>query len=862
MTRSTDLLWERWEEIDLILDRALEHPDADRAAFIRRAAGADTELGDLVLRLAARLDSDGQRRVTGPDESMVAAAFGVTGDGDESSQDLAAGTEIGRYVIVRRRARGGMATVYEADRSDGVYRQRVAIKVLRRGIDTEDLVRRFRRERQILSSLSHPHIARLLDGGATPEGRPFLVMELVEGEPVTRYADSAQLDLRARLDLFLGVADAVHAAHRQLVVHRDIKPSNILVGPDGRAKLLDFGIARLLEGDREHTEGGLRALTPDYASPEQLRGEPITTASDIYQLGLLLRELLTGVRPLAGDTEPGEPPLRPSRAAVEPVRNADPPELRAAARSTTPARLARWLRGDLDTIVGTALRPEPGQRYASADELAADVRRYLRGLPILAHPESTGYRIGKLIRRNRWSAAAALLSVMLLIGYAVTVTLQGRRIAAAGARAEQEAQTAERVTEFLVGLFRSADPTVVLSDTVTVLGILEEGAGRIDTALADQPAVQARMLLATGRAFTGLGRYDRADSLLARSLQLERRLHGPDHPRVADVLRFLGNNFRSRRDFAAADRMYQEELRIRAAIGPVNDTATVLALESLSITRRDLGDVDSAVALIHRAVQIRRSAGDTTSPEYVEALGKLGYVLRAAGALDSAERTYREVLRRTIARVGPDDNSLAAAYNNLGFLLRTRGNYAGAEREYREAVRIATKTLGEGHPTSLMLSSNLAGALILAGRFDEVEGMLRQHVPAARDQWPDGHRRVGSAHEALGRFLLRRSRPADAIAALRAAIASYTATIGADHAWTATARTWYGTALLLTGRGAEADRELASAHDILRAGRANLDGNTRFRVGQAAEVLDNHGHPARAAHLRKLLAPVDTAGGN
>ncbi|HEX6047642.1 MAG TPA: serine/threonine-protein kinase [Gemmatimonadaceae bacterium] len=265
----------------------------------------------------------------------------------------------------------------EWTRAKAYLLEMLALKVLRRGLDTADVVRRFLTDRQILSSLSHPNIARLLDGGSTPDGRPYLVMEFVDGAPITAWADARRLDVGARLALFLQVADAVHAAHRLLVVHRDIKPSNVLVDTDGNVKLLDFGIAKLLEDDAEQTQVGSRAMTPDYASPEQLSGDVVTTATDVYQLGLLLRELLTGVRGLAGSRHGDDAPVRASRFAIRTVQHATPPVQRAAARGTTPDRLRRALAGDLDIIVAKALRPEPEGRYASADGMASDVREGL-----------------------------------------------------------------------------------------------------------------------------------------------------------------------------------------------------------------------------------------------------------------------------------------------------------------------------------------------------------------------------------------------------------------------------------------------------------------------------------------------------
>ena len=350
-----------------------------------------------MLRLLNRSGS-GDEQFMAPAVAMVRAVL----DTDPDADDLPPDATIDRYRIIGRLGRGGMATVYRAERSDGSYEQQVALKVLRRGVDTTDLIRRFLVERQILSSLTHPNIARILDGGSTGDGRPYLVMELVPGEPITAWADARRLSVPARLRLFLQVVDAVHDAHQQLVVHRDLKPSNILVDETGRVKLLDFGIAKLLDADGDHTDVGARPLTPHYASPEQLEGGRITTATDVYQLGLLLRELLTGLRPVRPDLRTGATTARMSASVLDHGAGAASPAARAIQRGTTPARLRRRLVGDLDLIVAKALRVEPELRYASADEFAADLRRHLRGLPIQAHPESARYLARKFVTRHRW----------------------------------------------------------------------------------------------------------------------------------------------------------------------------------------------------------------------------------------------------------------------------------------------------------------------------------------------------------------------------------------------------------------------------------------------------------------------------
>jgi serine/threonine-protein kinase len=850
MPAPDDLLWSRWEEIDRVLEGALELPSGERASHVARLTDGDDRLRELVMRLLHQLDSDAGR-LGGPGEQLVHDAFGL--DSEAASPDLDQGMQVGSYVIVGRRGRGGMATVYEAARADGAYEQHVALKVLRRGLDTDDLIRRFRTERQILSSLSHPNIARLLDGGSLSDGRPYLVMELVDGKPITPYADAARLSLRERLQLFLAVADAVRAAHRQLVVHRDIKPSNILVDAQGHVKLLDFGIAKLLDADAGHTEAGSRALTPDYASPEQLRGGPITTSTDVYQLGLLLRELLTGLPPLAGDSRDAR---RPSRLAGAHITGIPDATARAAARGTTPPALARSLGGDLDLIVDKSLRVEPSERYGSAEELAADVRRHLEGHPVDAHPESVSYRMRKFVGRHPLFLPGAAAATVAILGFMTVLTLQNRRITRERDAAQVATRRALTTQNFLVSLLRSPDPTTSTGNReVTVIDALQRGRSRVATELEDEPHVHAALLEAMGRTFSGLGRFETADTLLRESLALYTELYGPSSPQLADPIHAMAINHRAERAFATADSLFHEELRLRlAALGPASgDTAIAGLLAVMSGTRRDLGDQDSAVALAARAVTAHRNSGDSSSRAFTAVLGNLAYVLRGANKLDSAEVIYREVLRRQLNTTGTPASALSLTHNNLGFLLRTGKRYAEAETAYREAHRLSKDALGGGHATTLMIGSNLASVLELQGKLDDVLEIGRANIAEVEAQWPGGHWRVGSAHAALGRFLLRHDRAAEALDALQAAVGSFAATLGPRHAWTAGAEVDLGTALVVLGRAAEGAPMLARAHAVFVALPADLTVDARLNLERAASVLEKHGHGEQARPFRALL---------
>lgn len=810
MSTTDELLWERWDDVDRLLDQVLDQPEDRRAAFLAEHAGTDRPLHDLVQRLLRQLAASPDRPQA-PADSLVHQAFAGGNDGQPASE-LAPGDTVGRYVIVQFRGRGGMATVYEAHRADGTFEQRVAIKVLRRGLDTDDLVARFLTERQILSSLTHPNVARVLDGGALPDGRPYLVMELVEGQPITTYADARQLPVRARLDLFVDAANAVHAAHRQLVVHRNIKPSNILVSDEGHVKLLDFGIAKLLHGDSAHTATGVRLLTPEYASPEQLRGDRITTGSDIYQLGLLLRELITAVQPMAGD---------------------------------------------LDIIVRTALRDTPEARYASAEELAEDVRRFLRGRPIRAHPESTRYLVRKFLARHRWILPATVVSLLAVIAFVAALTQQNRRLEQERDAAQLASRRAEATESFLVDMLRSPDPTGATSannrSALTVVDALQQGRARLDTELADQPEVQAALLSAIGITLSGLGRSRSADTVLQHSLQLHTQQFGALDDRTLGVMREIGLNHRRARFVSAADSVFRDELNRRIARGPVPDTTRAHLLGLISSTQLQLGIVDSALDYASRAEGTLRVAGDTTSAHYAGALGALAPALRGAERFDSAETVYGVVLRQQLSDSTAPQYAIATTYNNLAFLQKSRGDLTAAEASYGRARRRLIATMGEGHPTTVVASNNLSAVLENMGRFDDVIALDGEIVRAVEAQWPNGDWQIGAAHLHLGRFHLRRDEPSEALAPLRRGWQSYVQTLGPEHAWTIVAEAQLGMALIAARRVGEGEPHLDHAYSWVRALPDSLTTELRGILEQIVTYLKANGSARQAARFEALL---------
>lgn len=516
-----DLSRERWQQIDAVFAAALEQPAAGRDAFLERACGHDPELAREVRALLASDPlaeaalGESATAFAGP---LVDVVMPDSGAGDASQS---AGVRLGPYRVIREIGRGGMGAVYLAERDDQQFEKRVAIKLVKRGMDTDEVLRRFRYERQILASLEHPNIARLYDGGVSDDGRPYLVMEYIEGQAIDIYCDQLCLTVDRRLELFRSVCEAVQFAHQNLIIHRDLKPSNILVTPDGTIKLLDFGIARLLQHDAPDDTSArteTRAFTPEYASPEQILGHRATTASDVYGLGVVLHQLLAGRRDVVTGTQDDRNhaarelvdrlPDRPSDSARAGVATI------AAARGTSIERLVRRLKGDVDAIVLKALEKEPTRRYDSPRAFAADVERHLTGAPVIARRATHGYRLWRYARRHRSGVAASLTLGALIVAFGL---FYSARITRERDLAERQRDKAEQVVGFLTGMLTAADPNKAQGDTLTVYDILARSEQRLDTALAAQPEVQEELWRVLGATYRELGDYTRARGLLERS---------------------------------------------------------------------------------------------------------------------------------------------------------------------------------------------------------------------------------------------------------------------------------------------------------------------------------------------------------
>ncbi|MEW5741802.1 MAG: serine/threonine-protein kinase [Myxococcota bacterium] len=691
----------RWARVNEVFHRALELEGDARTKYLDETCGGDTALLSEVRSL---LDADAKA------DSFLATPAGAVKD--------TAPTEVGPWRILRELGRGGMGTVYLAERADGAFTMQAALKVLRRGLDTDDLLARFKDERQILASLEHPHIARLLDGGATPDGRPWLAMEYVEGTTLLEYASQHGLDRAARLTLFKKLTQAVQYAHRNLIVHRDLKPGNVLVTKSGEVKLLDFGIAKVLDphATEQRTKTGEQVLTPAYASPEQLRAERVTTAADVWALGVILYELLTGKRPFEGS---GQTLARAILEQEMPAPN---------------------LGVDLDAILFTALRKEPAQRYPSVEALADDLDRLATGLPLRARPATFGYRLGKFVRRNRLAVGAGVLVGLSLTGGVIATLVQAREARLARERAEASRARAEELVDFMLGdLRKKLEPS-------SRLDVLEDVSKAVQAYFAALPATEtspqrrARTLQQLASVKLAQSKTDEAAALVKESRDaLEAAPKSPaDDLLRAAAASLMGQVFEARGDLDAALEEFSrgQALLEGVAKGAAGDPH-VVALTGDAWNDRGrilyfLGRYDEALSSHESAAKFLDGSTLTgRDPTYARGKTKMyvGRALEALGRLKEAESAFRqnlEIARALHAQLPQDielDDNMAIALNDLGRVLRLQGRPAEAEPLAVEAVQFSERALARD-PENAVRIDGLSASHSFLGRAREELGKL------------------------------------------------------------------------------------------------------------------------------------------
>jgi serine/threonine protein kinase/Tfp pilus assembly protein PilF len=839
---------------------ALDLPADQRAALLDARCGADTALRTEVESLLSASDSAGEF-LSGTEISPPPAA-------------------IGPYKLLQVIGEGGFGSVYMAEQERPV-RRRVALKLIKLGMDTKQVVARFEAERQALAMMDHPGIARVFDAGATSTGRPYFVMELVGGIPITEYCDKGRLTIESRLQLFAQVCQAVQHAHQKGIIHRDIKPSNILVSDQDDkpvAKVIDFGIAKAtqtrLTEKTVFTEMKQLIGTPEYMSPEQADSSlDIDTRTDIYSLGVVLYELLTGTTPfdarelrsqaygelqrIIREVDPPRPSTRLST-----MRDTLPDV--AARRRIEPRRLEQRIRGDLDWIILKAMEKDRSRRYESAADLASDVLRHLADKPVSARPPTTGYLLRKFARRHRGAVIASAVVLAVLVAGIIGTTIGLLRAQYQRAEAQRQTAIANAVSVFQAEMLASADPERSLGDKVTVAQAMMAAMKELDAGkLSKEPLVEANIRTIVGNTLQSLGRYDEAEPNLRRAIELYRQEPSRLDLHTAVALRNLAllleaqgklveterclrealeiqlsklpANHRevviTRSDLAAAlckmgrfaesESLSRDVLRLRREILPAGDLDIATSLNNLSQVLQFQGKLVEAESFLREGLEISRKARPEGHPKIGTGLSNLGMLLMAQGKYVDAEPFLREALQIRQRALPPDHPDVAASLNNLGGALKNQGKFSEAEPLWRQALEINRKTLPPAHPHTAATINNLARLLEAQGNLAEAEHLFHESLAMRRRSLPPGHPDIAQGLSNLAGLLSTQKRWTQAEPLYREAIDYYEKKLGKDNIQTASTRTGLGTTLRALNRFSEAEQELLEAERVLSASPAS-----------------------------------------
>ncbi len=814
---------------------------------------------------------------------------------------------IGYYRIIDKIGSGGMGTVYLAERADNTYNRNVALKILRRGLDTDEILSRFRTERQILARLNHPNITHILNGGVTGDGRPWLAMDFVEGIPITQYCDEKKLTIDERLRLFLQVCDAVQYAHQNLVIHRDLKPSNILVTPEGVVKLLDFGIAKVLgEPDSPAqqaliTKAGTQPLTPGFASPEQILNQPIGTESDVYSLGALLHLLLTGQLPFRENglaavmdrLSRREDPPSPSRT-IGRLRVTEKEELKentelstadeesemhdsaeradknsaekkltvseiAANRKLDAGRLQRGLKGDLDTILLTALRTEPERRYSTVKSLADDIRRHLNNHPVSARPDGWGYRSGKFIRRHKTGVAVAIFVPLLIITglYAHSERLEEERDVAkiAAERAELEAEKAREVSDFLTGLFRAADPYEKTPEELTSLELLERGREQL-AETAEPNEVSAEMSAVLGNIYFRLGRYQEADELFSRAIGV--RYHALGHRDIptARMLSDYGLVLSDLDRLSEADSVYQISLNIISKTTGERTSEASNVYHNLASLYNGMSRFEEAEEMVHKAIDIRRQIYGDRSAELASSLHQLGVIQNRRSRYEESLESFRETLEIRLELLGDEHPLTITTLGNMAGSQASLGENEEAEQTYMKVLEIRKRIFGEYHPSVATTQYQIGITHWNRSDYAQARHWWEQTLDVRREVLGPNHSSVAQTINALAALSWRALDLEHALEMLTEAEQIYRAIHGDEHQQVALIINNRATTVSELGRLDEAEtlyREAMAMRIRLMGEQHDETANTIRSLGRMI-TLENRWDEAEELMLRALAA--------
>lgn len=884
----------------------------ERDRYLDEACGDNTALREQVERLLStgdQLESADQTHLAA--RVVRGAAEGFVHANEQMPE------QIGQYRILREIGEGGMSVVYEAEQSEPVKR-RVALKVIRPGMDTRDVISRFEAERQALALMDHVNIAKIFDGGTTDAGRPYFVMELVEGELITNFCDDARLTIHQRLELFLTVCAAIQHAHQKGVVHRDLKPSNILVCEQDNkplVKVIDFGIAKALDAtlsdDPTETRYGQIMGTPSHMSPEQATGQiySIDTRTDVYSLGVVLFSLLSGVLPYEIDMSTGET----IRSAIEKASTTRPSvklqqlanddtniDALAAARSTKPDRLLKTLRTDIDWIVLRAMELEQDRRYQTINALANDIRNYLTSRPIEARPPSNSYLLSRFVRRHRKSVLAVSVAVLALLGGAAMATIGMVRATNAEKIARTEQLTAQKAKEFLVDIFKVADPETARGERISASELLKQGAERIETQLSDEPLIQSELLQTMGRAFENLALYDEALPMLRKGLQQSIEVYGEQHEKVALARQELGEVLWRTGQYDEAKAMHQAAIDFFEHEHGKEYPGVAINQSKLGMAHLHAGEYEDAKKLFEHSLAVFKRLGLEDSDDYADTLNNLGGMELRQGSLDSAATYFRDALKiwrdnygdphpnialmlanlgTVFAKQGDHDaaadyyqqalamrrllyndqphSQIAVSLNNLGLLYWRQNRPAQAEPLIRESLNMRRQIYGDFSTSVATGLNNLALVLMEQGQVGKATETFRESIEVREVLQGEDHPSVAVTRTNLAAALCADGDYQDGLREIKRSLISLQAALGPEHWRVASAQSVKGMALAGLGDYAEAEPLLLSSFEEIRKARGNTDRYTKLALQRIIDFYRELGRAAELAKFEKMREEID-----
>lgn len=756
-----------WDKIKELFQQAAELASEERKDFLNRECAGDSALQNEVESLLESFNKT---------ENFLETPHLKTLDliiQDDSNALL--GKRVGNYQIEKKIGDGGMAVIYSAVRIDDQFKKNVAVKFIKRGMDTDEIIKRFRTEQQALASLEHPNIARIIDGGTTENGLPYFVMELIEGVPIHEYCNINKLSTTERLKLFQRVCSAVEYAHRNLIVHRDIKMSNILVTSEGEPKLLDFGIAKLLDHSSEKTQftrTGMRLMTLEYASPEQLQGGQITTATDIYSLGIVLFELLTDHKPFKfKNSSPAEIenvicniiPKKPSTVINE-IHNTllkdgekitISPETVSTSRRENFQKIKKRLNGDIDNIVLKAIKKEPERRYSSVEQLSEDIRKYFAGLPITAQKDSALYRAKKFFERHRTGSIASVIILLLLVAGSIGIIHQADIANKERDKAKIEEAKALKINSFLQEIFSSPDPSKEGKD-IKVVNVLENAVKKIDVELADQPEIQAALRTTIGTTFQNLGLYNEAIVQFEKAAKTYETIFGENNTKTASSIKNLALAYHYKGRFNKADSLYEKAVNIHTKLG-IRNINFAEALNDHGTLYMDRGKFDKSIENYKKALIIYKEIKDTSG--IISVFNNMGISLDYKNDLNGAENLYRKAIQLTLAWHDENEIKLIHLYNNLAFIYDAKDSIKGTIEMFTKSYEIRKKLLGEDHPEFAMSAYNLGAAKFYNGDFNEAAELINKAKQIWEKSLSKNHLYLGGLYFWLGRINNQKGKP-------------------------------------------------------------------------------------------------------